>query len=141
MKKLTDAMTDVLPPEVLRAAWALSVLKQWDTVVGSHLAAKSSPDRYERGVVWVSVQGSAWAQEMRMHRETILTQLNSIAEEPGLFVDIRFGVRAVKTSGSVEPAVEVVELEDLSGLTIREIAERRLAKLQAQDSSNGNSQG
>jgi hypothetical protein len=141
MKKLTDAMTDVLPPEVLRAARALSVLKQWDTIVGSHLAAKSSPDRYERGVVWVSVQGSAWAQEMRMHRETILTQLNSMAEEPGLFVDIRFGVRAVKTPGSVEPAVEAVELEDLSGLTIREIAERRLAKLQAQDSSNGNSQG
>ena len=141
MKKLTDAMTDVLPPEVLRAARALSVLKQWDAVVGSHLAAKSSPDRYERGVVWVSVQGSAWAQEMRMHRETILTQLNSMAEEPGLFVDIRFGVRAVKTPGSVEPAIEAVELEDLSGLTIREIAERRLAKLQAQDSSNGNSQG
>ena len=141
MKKLTDAMTDVLPPEVLRAARALSVLMQWETVVGSHLAAKSSPDRYERGVVWVSVQGSAWAQEMRMHRETILTQLNSMAEEPGLFVDIRFGVRAVKTPRSVEPTVEAVELEDLSGLSIREIAERRLAKLQAQDSSNGNSQG
>lgn len=76
-----------------------------------------------------------------MHRETILTQLNSMAEEPGLFVDIRFGVRAVKTPGNVEPAVEVVELEDLSGLTIREIAERRLAKLQAQDSCDGNSQG
>ncbi len=141
MKKLTDAITDVLPPEVLRAARALLVLKQWDTVVGSHLAAKSSPDRYERGVVWVSVQGSAWAQEMRMHRETILTQLNSMAEEPGLFVDIRFGVRAVKTPRSVEPTVEAVELEDLSGLSIREIAERRLAKLQAHDSSNGKSQG
>jgi hypothetical protein len=71
----------------------------------------------------------------------IRDRLNSMAEEPGLFVDIRFGVRAVKTSGSVEPAVEAVELEDLSGLTIREIAERRLAKLQAKDSSNGNSQG
>lgn len=117
--------------EVVRAARAQIVLRQWEQVVGAQLAQRSSPDRYDRGTVWISVQGSAWAQELRMSKDTILGRLRELGQDPSLFIDLRFGVRPIER----ETAQEDVEAEtfDESGrsaekraLSISEIAERRL---------------
>lgn len=116
--------------EVLRAARAQRVLREWDSIVGPGLAEKSHPDRYDRGTVWVSVQGSAWAQELRMIKDRILQKLADKSGEPSLFIDLRFGVRPLPAKDAQEVNVEKDKPKppraDKTGLSIREIAEQRL---------------
>lgn len=119
--------------EVLRCAAAQRVLRSWPEIVGEGLAGRSHPDRYGKGTVWVAVQGSAWAQELRMRKELILDRLRERCGDPSLFTDIRFGVRPLPTAQSdAAPAASDSEpLAHDTSLTIREIAERRLARLRA----------
>lgn len=116
----------ILPPEVMRAARALSVLKRWDSVVGAEMGMRCWPERYDRGVVWVAVSGSAWAQELRMQKDVIIERLNETAGEANLFTNLRFGVRPIKK------AVVQIRAEDptfdTTNLSIRDIAERRMRK-------------
>jgi hypothetical protein len=128
MRKASESLSGVLPSEVLRAGRALAILKDWTEIVGDFLGERSYPDRYDRGVVWVSVEGSAWAQEMRMLSRDILLKLNERAGEPNLFVNLRFGVRPIR---KVESVVDTIQepAHDLETLSIREIAERRLSKI------------
>jgi predicted nucleic acid-binding Zn ribbon protein len=131
MRKARDVLRNAIDnPEVMKAARGYAVLKRWPEVVGPMLAERSFPDRYERGTVWVAVQGSAWAQELRMMKGTILSRLETISGDPNLFVDVRFGVRPLpKRPEAVEAVQEKApEREDIRSLSIREIAERRLAK-------------
>lgn len=132
MRKASDSLSGILPSEVLRAARALAVLKDWNEIVGEFLGQRSHPDRYDRGVVWVSVEGSAWAQEMRMLREEILDKLNERAGENGLFTNVRFGVRTV-SKVTEEVSIPIPEAPESETLTIREIAERRLRKLRGSE--------
>jgi predicted nucleic acid-binding Zn ribbon protein len=117
--------------EVARLVRANLILHDWADIVGPGLAARSHPDKFERGTVWVAVEGSAWAQELRMLKETILKRLADRCGEEGLFLDLRFGVRPFKVvplPSTEEPTLTraVVELPEGPDLSIREIAERRL---------------
>lgn len=114
--------------EVLKAARAQLALRDWAEVVGEQLAERSHPDRYDHGTVWVAVEGSAWAQELRMSREVILGRLRRRCGEPDLFQEIRFGVRPIRRDEPVlnEPFDEEGHKQSIRGLSIREIAERRL---------------
>jgi predicted nucleic acid-binding Zn ribbon protein len=78
--------------EVLRIARAQRAAKHWETVVGKTLAAKSKPDRFEKGTLYVAVQSPEWAQELRLRKDVVIQRLNEIAKET-LFRDVRFGVR------------------------------------------------
>lgn len=91
-------------PEVIRAARALRAMRRWESVVGPALAAKSSPDRFDHGVVWVAAAGAAWAQEVRMRREAILAKLNAIAGEASLFRDLRVCVGTVGAAPNADAA-------------------------------------
>lgn len=82
-------------PELLRRVDAARLLKKWEEIVGKQLAAKSAPDRFEDGTLWVAVTSSAWVQELGMRKEHILTRLNELARGNELFKEIRFGVRPV----------------------------------------------
>ena len=131
MRKLSNMLgAAVARDEVLRAARAQKILKDWPTVVGSALAERSHPDRYDHGTVWVAVESSAWAQELRMRKDTIVARLAEKAGEAGLFQDVRFGVRPIKRDEPLlnEPYDEDAQKEELRSLTIREIAEQRLKK-------------
>lgn len=114
----------VVPPEVLRAARAISIMKRWEQAVGKEMAERSWPERYDHGTVWVAVVGSVWAQELRMQKEEIVARLNQLAGEPGLFVNLRFGVRPINRL-ALGPAAEA-DVAESGGLSIREIAQRRL---------------
>lgn len=136
MRRLNFVIPDAIEAkEVVRTARAQRVLRHWDEIVGKTLAERSRPDRVERGTVWVSVQGAAWAQELRMMRETILNRLRTYGGDPDLFKDIRFGVRPTPMRVREEAAQPSPE-EDLSALSIREIAERRLARWKADEGSD-----
>jgi predicted nucleic acid-binding Zn ribbon protein len=119
--------------EVLRMARAQRVLREWPAIVGAGLAGRSHPVRFERGTVWVAVEGSAWAQELRMIKDVILDRLEQKAGERGLFLDIRFGVRPLPTPEKPEEeAVFAVVDEDRGEMSISEIAERRMRKWREQ---------
>lgn len=128
MRKLGHMLNPAIGrEEVLRAARAQRVLRRWSEVVGEAMAQRSFPDRYDRGTVWVAVQGSAWAQELRMQRERMIEKLGQMSGEPSLFKDMRFGVRPLPPPDA--PMVEEKPKppkESLNGLSIKEIAERRL---------------
>lgn len=118
-------------PEVVKAARAWRTMHRWKEVVGEGLAERSTPDRYDRGTVWVAVRGSAWAQELRLMKETILERMNTMAGDT-LFTEIRFGVRAAKPTPIPPPEEEVPRGEESEdwreGLSILEIARRRMAE-------------
>ncbi len=130
MKKVGKMLSDAIGrDEVLRAARAHSALRAWPKIVGKMLAERCMPDRYERGTVWISVQGSAWAQELRMIKPRIIQRLSAEAGEEGLFLDLRFGVRPV-AEGRFEPIPEpepVPEKPPIPEISIREIANKRMA--------------
>jgi predicted nucleic acid-binding Zn ribbon protein len=147
MKKLRQVLPEAIGrEEVLRMARAQRILRGWPEIVGEALAKRSHPDRYERGTVWVAVQGSAWAQELRMIKHDLVDRLQARAGEPGLFTDIRFGVRPLPKPEAEAPAVEtvraVVEVAGDDGdLSIREIAERRLKDWPEQKGRNVDDEG
>jgi len=131
VRKLSNMLgAAVARDEVLRAAKAQRILKDWPAVVGPALAERSQPDRYDHGTVWVAVESSAWAQELRMRKDTIVKRLAERAGEAGVFQDVRFGVRPIKKDEPIlnEPYDDQAHKEELRGLTIREIAEQRLKK-------------
>lgn len=115
--------------EVLRAARAQRALRSWPQVVGPGLASRSHPERYERGTVWVAVEGSAWAQELRMIKDVIIDRLEQHAGERGLFIDVRFGVRPLPDEEPEEETAKPVfaVVNDQRGhMSIEEIAAKRL---------------
>lgn len=75
-------------PEVLKAARCQAVLRRWAEVVGPMLAEKVRPDSVDHGVIWVSADSGAWAQEVVMQREVLLERLNALAGEK-LFTDLK----------------------------------------------------
>lgn len=93
MKRLSEVMgTAIADPTILEAMRAHRVMRNWESAVGGLLAAKTTPDKFEKGTVWVASTGSAWSQEIRMRREEIVSRLNQMAGE-NIFTDIRVGVR------------------------------------------------
>jgi len=121
--------------EVLLAARAQALFRDWPGIVGETLAKKSWPDRYSKGTVWVAVEGAAWASELRMRKTEILQRLRDRAENQAIFKDVRFGVRTLPREAMAEwarepePEVQLEStVESVVGLSIRDIAARRLSK-------------
>lgn len=133
MKRVRQVLPKaVVNDEALRAAKAQTILRSWAEIVGPELAKRSAPTKYVRGVVWVAVTGSAWAQEMRMRKEVFIGRLREQAGDPALFVDLRFGVRELPPSAA-GPEKEEPE-RPIEEMSIREIARRRLAKMREKGS-------
>jgi predicted nucleic acid-binding Zn ribbon protein len=129
MKKIQKILPQALDEELIRLGIALNAMRRWEEVVGTMLAARSWPDRYDHGVLWVAVAGSAWAQELRLMKTTILRKLCDLAGQPRLFVDIRFGVRSLPVRELAEtPSIEEEVSSSPKELSIQEIAKRRLGK-------------
>jgi len=127
VRKVQKILPAALDSELISLGKANSVMRRWEEVVGATLASRSCPDRYDRGVIWVAVEGSAWAQELRLMKHKILSKLSEFAGHPGLFTDIRFGVRKLpvrEESPSAKVAEERTPAE--KELSITDIAKRRL---------------
>lgn len=131
MKSLKDLTIQAIDRKnVHRTAKAQRALKMWPEIVGPILAQRCFPERYEKGTVWVAVTGAAWAQELRMSRFAILERLQEASGDPGLFQEMRFGVRQLPEGKSEEAEAEAAQAwrASLKDLSIREIAEQRLSR-------------
>lgn len=125
MKKVQRILPSALEDDLLKLGRARVVMKRWEEVVGSSLANRSFPDRFDHGVLWVAVEGSAWAQELRLMKLKILQRLNELSGHSKLFADIRFGVRKLPPL-EPDPASEP-PAPAASEFSISEIARRRLS--------------
>lgn len=122
---LSDAIEQT---DILRNARALNVLREWESIVGEGLAKRCAPDKFERGTLWVAAEGSAWAQEIRMIKGTIIKRINEAAHE-GLCQDVRVGVRPFKQVSKSPRVADPTSSNfgaSLAELTISEIAQRRM---------------
>lgn len=89
MRKLEDLMGDAIGHrDVLLAARAQMAFQHWPVAVGEVLADKVFPDRFERGVLFVTSESSVWAQEVVLQRKMIIARLNELCGE-NLFKDIK----------------------------------------------------
>ena len=91
---------------------ARQVAKRWEEAVGAHLAAKSSPEKFEHGVLTVVVASAPWAQELRLRKTELLQRLNETAGRE-LFTDLRFSVKTPDKTSSVERQKATFEPEEL----------------------------
>lgn len=64
-------------------------LRHWPSVAGDKMAARSSPVRVEKGVLWLNVAGPHWAAEISVRKKELLDGLNAAAGSEVL-KDIRF---------------------------------------------------
>ncbi|HRJ27106.1 MAG TPA: DUF721 domain-containing protein [Fimbriimonadaceae bacterium] len=94
MRKLSDLMGHALEQrEVLRTGRAQLALRGWDEILGQPLNLHAQPEKYDRGVLFVAATGSAWANEIRIRKETLLARLNDRANDARLFNDLRVSVK------------------------------------------------
>lgn len=64
-------------------------LATWLDAVGQRIADRSRPEKLTRGILWVAVTSSTWAQELSLQSQLIVSRL----QEAGLPVDeLRFRV-------------------------------------------------
>jgi hypothetical protein len=86
-------------------------LQTWADAVGERIALRSRPERVTKGVLWVRVPSSTWAQELSLHAETIAGRLR----ERGIAVEglrFRVGLEVTHTPSAARkaPAVRRSEL-------------------------------
>ncbi|MDX2065208.1 MAG: DUF721 domain-containing protein [Fimbriimonadaceae bacterium] len=117
MKTVLSFLSDVIGrPEVLRHTRARRVLREWPRIVGPVLARHSLPERYDHGTVWVAVDSSVWAQELRMQQVRILEEFHALGADGRLIQQLRFGVRPVVVADALRaeegPRPEPVTLPD-----------------------------
>lgn len=94
MRKLSDLLGNAIEQkEVLRTGRAQLALRNWDEILGNPLCKHAKPERYERGVLYVAASGSAWANEIRIRKDTVIQRLNDRAEERLLFHELRVNVK------------------------------------------------
>jgi len=65
------------------------VLTRWPELVGEQVAKVSSPQRIDRGVLFVSVTTAPWRAELTLRRREILERI-ARAVGRGVVTDIRF---------------------------------------------------
>jgi predicted nucleic acid-binding Zn ribbon protein len=134
MKRLAQMLPESIPqPEALRAARAQLILRNWKDVVGEGMASRSWPERFDHGTVWIAVEGSAWAQELRLLSPTILRKLAQLAHDNEMFRELRFGVRNVERTGPYSPPEPPPKQAELTNMDLQEIIARRLALLEASE--------
>lgn len=137
LQKLANVFPEAIDRrEIVRTARAQRALRDWPAMVGELLASRSQPDRFDRGTLWVSVQGSAWANELRMLAPQILAKIAIATGDPDLVTELRFGVREPREKlPGMETRERIVPDPELEHMSIKDIKERRLKKWQAEEKS------
>ena len=81
-KRLKDALDRLASRLKVPRAQVLSmVFDSWEGLVGSVMAAHSSPVRLVDGELVVAVDDPAWATEMKFFSAELISRINAAAEE------------------------------------------------------------
>jgi hypothetical protein len=75
------------------------ILENWADAVGEQIASSARAEKIADGVLFVSCKSSAWAQELSLHKEMLITRLNqSVGAQ--IVRDIRFSARGYRKCGA-----------------------------------------
>ncbi|MDE0603497.1 MAG: DUF721 domain-containing protein [bacterium] len=81
-RKLSEALDQIASRlKVPRSGVLKMVFAAWEDLVGSVMAAHSSPVRLVDGELVVAVDDPAWATEMRFFSAELIGRINAIAKE------------------------------------------------------------
>ena len=88
-----------------------ALLKIWPQAVGAQIAAKTKPESFRNGILFVKTVSSVWVQQLHFVKQDILDKLNQLSGKPAI-KEIRFLVGhspARETDeGNVSPAKKTV---------------------------------
>ncbi|MBQ0007120.1 MAG: DUF721 domain-containing protein [bacterium] len=73
---LPKIMGDVVGVNAMEGLRAIRVVETWRNVLGSTMGRYSSKERFERGVLYASIQLPALRQELFMNRTSIIKKIN-----------------------------------------------------------------
>lgn len=65
------------------------ILIQWEKVVGSKVASRTTPDALDKGTLWVRVDSSTWMHQLSFLKEDIITKANNLCGQE-VVTDLRF---------------------------------------------------
>ena len=68
---------------------AVSVLTEWESLVGPQIAAVTQPQRVSEGVLFVAVANSPWMMELNLMKADLLRRINA-GKEAGRIRQIVF---------------------------------------------------
>jgi len=54
-----------------------TVVTRWSEIVGAEIAKKAKAEKYEAGVLFVTVEDNSWRQELSMRYDEIMEQIRS----------------------------------------------------------------
>ena len=78
MKRIGDLMGDMLREEGAEGLKDVMRLREvWADIVGEKMASKTTPYRYEGGVLYIRVRSHVWAQEIHFEMERIKRGIES----------------------------------------------------------------
>ena len=75
------------------------ILIHWQKIVGPRVAAHTTPDALNKGVLWVRVDSSPWMHQLSFLKADILAKANELCGEE-LVSDIRFHLGRAKNAGN-----------------------------------------
>lgn len=66
-----------------------NLFNHWQEIVGEEISKKSKPTRLKRGILFVSVSSSTWANELSLMSDQLVGKINSFLKEK-VVNEIRF---------------------------------------------------
>lgn len=92
-----EAVEKILEQALKRTGLAQDIARykfvlHWDEIVGAEIAKRAKPDSVRKGILFVKVSNSAWAQELTFQKDIILKRLNNYVSDENPVHDVRFYV-------------------------------------------------
>ncbi len=85
MKKIEDIgsiIKDVVKSSGMKSNLNISnIFNRWKEIVGDEICKKAKPFRITRGILYVSVATSTWANELNLMSDQLIKKINSFIGE------------------------------------------------------------
>lgn len=67
----------ILDSELGKKLKKFSVFNHWEEIVGREISKKAKPQKIFKGILYISVSGPSWANELSMMSEQLIEKINN----------------------------------------------------------------
>jgi len=78
-------------PKIKSKLKKYSIFNHWEEIAGKEIAAKAKPQKIFKGVLYISVSSSTWANELSMMSRQLINKINDFAGEQ-FIKELRFKI-------------------------------------------------
>ncbi|MBM3701150.1 MAG: DUF721 domain-containing protein [Actinobacteria bacterium] len=78
-------------PKIKSKLKKFSIFNHWEEIAGKEIAAKTKPQKIFKGILYISVSSSTWANELSMMSRQLINKINDFAGEP-FIKELRFKI-------------------------------------------------